>query len=577
MKVGAGTQGALVRRPVPSRQQDLPGVPFVPAHTHRSDRESRFVISGKVALSVAVFLGVAATLSLLWWPRPGLGATEVAGPPDGPPSPRPGTLASSPRPSGRRESLPSVAEILVRDEAGAAVADAGIWRDPDDVVLTRSAREFLGATDAAGARTVEVGAGTTLLGAIGKAGFMTQACAFRAGEQTLVTLRRGHRLEFLCQDLEGRPLPDAMVAVSSHWLPEGWLDHALDPGGAVPGVEPRVAMTWGVADAAGVAVLEGVPEGRLKWGTYHPDYEVVNEPSAGASDGEGLTCPGPRRVIGFAVLAAAGCRVENDEVVWGRGRLRTDGRYHPARPDSNVAYARALEQVRRRHRPDAFAVMPFANLDPAPEIEWDLLLLEKGRIRRVVPYMSLREFDRRGPLVIDAAELPATGAKAGAVTVRVINGDGLPLERVRLSIQVGDTFSEFRSGAVCRFPVGCYRLAAVEPSIDNSLPSPCDIEITEQHAVHDVRLSRVLYPVRLRKVTEPAHWARRVGVLTLKFENGATRSDHFSAGDELDLLLARGRVIAELNCRGSTGPVEFVVGGEGRSEPLVVDLLVKMR
>lgn len=475
--------------------------------------------------------------------------------------------------------------IEVRDEEGSLLAEAGVWEDDGDTeVLVRSQQQFLGATGSDGTFSLDLGEADRLALVVGKAGFLSTRCTAEVARATHVSLRRGGRLEFLCKDLADAPVAGVLVGVSRSILPPEWHG-TLTAEGAIPGAIPRIALITGTSDAAGRAVLSGVPEGSQAWDVFVPGYFLVNGPGLRPPDTTGVTCPGPSYVLTFAPFGVAACVVRHDEQVWYRGS--------PGADSLGVAWGgrqeEQVEQALRRQHPNAIvSVLPLATFAGRPVLELDVLLRERGRHAMEVPYVSWREWEAQGPVVIDARELAVREPRCGRIDIRIRNGDGQLLEAVGLELHAlgagggsAGLMSMPRTGETHHCPVGRYRVMAREPSVQNLLPQDTVVEVGEAvgdaATVWEVQLTRTLFPVRLQKRVEPARWSRPGGNVILRFENGATRALALDAQDRADVYVAAGRVTAELRWnRARVGPVEFMVGGQGSVERQIVELLVRL-
>jgi len=527
-----------------------------------------------------VLVVVVVALVLAWWPRASGARADLmevgrARSSHGQPIPVMTEHATLER-ATRAEAEPRVL-LQVVGENGLPVADAGVWRDPaEDAVLRRDGEAFVGATDGDGRLSFAVSPGVRATRiAVARTGFLTATDEVVPGSTAVITLRSGGEVEFHCEDLQGNPLAGTWVAVCRYRLPEAWCDLLASDESIAPGPEPKIALVYAVSDPTGTVRIRGVPEGDLSWDAHHPEYGLVEGPGRQPPDTERVRCPGRRYTLRFAPLAVVGYRIENATELWYRGRLLSKGGV--AAPFLGPSCNRVQASLSARHHVTRLSVQSFRELEPPPEWEYTVLLLDKGIVRRVIPFRSVRDFEREGPVVIDGTSLAATGEPAGSITVQIVNGDGRRLDGVTLAVPMDPMFTEFRSGTVAHLPVGSYTLMAEEPSIRQSMP-PCVLDVGLEHTVHEVRLTRVLFPVRLRKVTQPPAWRRAGGIVSLRFANGATRAQSLGADDIADVHLGAGRVVAQLQWgRADSGPVEFDVGTVPSDQRLEVELVLHMR
>ncbi|MEZ5962294.1 MAG: hypothetical protein R3F56_00480 [Planctomycetota bacterium] len=215
-------------------------------------------------------------------------------------------------------------------------------------------------------------------------------------------------------------------------------------------------------------------------------------------------------------------------------------------------------------------------------METDLILARAGRLKHSFTYRPLSAVLEEGPEDFDAGlHEPASAATAGLFSVEIVNADGHVLPDVPLTLHCEQYFDDFRSGTLRYAPIGEHRVGAVEPSVNNSLPTPCVVRVAPPSpsgatpAPFRIQLQRRLYPVRIRKITLPVEWGLPGGALTLRFSNGATRQQELGDSESVDVLLTPGTVEVELN--GTLAKTSFVVDVPGVEPIQVVDLVLDLR
>lgn len=277
------------------------------------------------------------------------------------------------------------------------------------------------------------------------------------GESRAETLERGALVTFTVKDLDGQPLPGALVRLSrAPMAVHGEGEPVLLPGDIHATAiyttdsnsrgEAAVAVPTGVrlfADVAkeGWVVLDGLPLGHHIDAPSHHDLRMGQ--------------------IGIAAV-----EIRGDKVLSATIRARSTASKHPMMRD---AYLKRVRDRLSKRFPNAI-VATVSNTDPTQSAQFSALLYHKGSVQRTLPITPLAEF--AAPLLIDASTMPTTGIYGGRIEVEVTveGGDEVPHSDLALTpAELGfGGLLPIREGGI-DVPVGSYGLFAYDETLRRAL------------------------------------------------------------------------------------------------------------
>lgn len=472
---------------------------------------------------------------------------------------------SSVRPAGEKHESPSISTegvparrsvpvgdesatsgtIYVSDAWGRAMSGVGVWSEDIGVQwYSPSDPAILGFTDESGRyRPPPELDGRALQ--IGKRGMLTQRVIYDSHRPIELKLVEGGRITFDCRSIvdEG-PIGGVLVGVSIvlQPLPMERPDWSQVVEGAVPAAPLEEIVFFGVSNSdTGMVVLDGVPPAAVAMMAWSHDQVLasVSDPSAPA-DSTVMRCPGAYSVR-LAPLSVCGFQVKGDAVVDQFGR--------PLGPHPRVATPGEIQsQLIGRRLADKYPgahliVMPYAGPGKELRMELHLSLRERGEHDFTLPFVSLEEFARVGPTLIDAATLERRDGGSAFVKILVRNGDGALLPDVDFLLMRNDgkSWKRLVSGLASLVPSGTYTVSPELGSIRRSIAAPEKIVVVPQatreaELVHVIDLQRILRPVHVLKPKRPRE-------MVVKHENGGQSVIQFPlTADRARLYLPLGRM-----------------------------------
>ncbi len=314
--------------------------------------------------------------------------------------------------------------------------------------------------------------------------------------ESVVVLRRGHRLQVRLRDLSGGPVSECIIGISKGPTAR---EHLSDRGG-IPGASAHAVFS-GKSDSAGEAMISGLPAGSYSYSLLHPHLVPVRQ-VAPATPG---SVEVPHESLECVMAAPLGARLElhGDQLLshcwvtphglWlerEHGELRNEV--------SGTVVGSWLEFRGWPNRPDhEREVHLFALLDKSGPRRFDLCLVMPGAagFRTDVSVDSGTSMSRN--LTVDVVD--AHGSPIGP-DVTVMSTSGLQLYQVERSrireVSPRDLAwgARVRGGGSCRLAPGRYKLTVRGTMVGKAI-APIEIDVGTSDRT--VRLSA---PVAISRV-----------------------------------------------------------------------------
>lgn len=446
------------------------------------------------------------------------------------------------RPIERQISEAHETILEVVDNRGAALSAAGVWT----ASTTRSAYRrdgpgFVGSTDQNGRLAID--AALNLV--VGKQGYLPRSVDITLGEHHRVELQGSPRLEVLCIE-EGtrRPVADVELIAAPFALPDDWFSHFDTYVGEVSPPDTSLAVLAARSSPEGVLRLEGLPACVPRWHVRRQGFGIVDGPGMRPPDNTRLAIPGCYTLV-LAPLVACGFRVIGDELIGSRFGF-TNARLGGL---AEWEAAQVRSALRKKFPGAAIFVAAHGPQTGPTTVNLTLQLASKGEHEASFDLMPLADFEARGPVEFNATPLPA-GERSGAVSVviHVVNGDGLPLlERKLMLSPDGIGIQPATSSKPFLAAPGMYRITALEPTINHSLPRGCEIEVASRPSPSTatpqeftIQMTRTLFWVEFqRKDRDTVRDS-----VKLTHANGGTLSLSFAGKDSVEAWLPAGEITA---------------------------------
>lgn len=432
------------------------------------------------------------------------GATEPidrqipsAGAPDAATDVRRESVVRAPVPSAGFADLTS-ATLRVVDPRGVAIDDAGAWEDAREADwLKRSSASFLGATGPDGSVRIPTSSdGRTVQ--VGHPGFLTQRVRIVAGETHEVVLPDGGEVRFLCT-YSGRDEPAAGIEVvvagsgeSVFPLRDAW---PAVPADAVPAHPVERVVFRGRTGADGLVTIRGLPAGELAWCAWGEDCVLSDGPGLKPPDTTAVLAQGGQYELVFTRLAACGFRLISDTVVTSKA-VPIPARGFKMSTLGGLVRSKIEEGLRAEYPESMVYVLP---TETERSLRISLVLEQHGRHEFDLPFVPLAEFERQGPVTVDASTLLHEGTGSAALLLRVTNPGGLELAGVggRLWAEDERMILRVESGHQVLVPHGRYRFLPEQEIVRNCLPRDGIVEVdaTRDRMTVEFELTHALRPV----------------------------------------------------------------------------------
>jgi hypothetical protein len=386
------------------------------------------------------------------------------------------------------------------------------------------------------------------------------------GKKHVVTLKRGAVVELICLDQEsGSPLAGVHAVMSQGDIPQNWWPNRKpEVDDEVPDTRNAKQLFYGVSGKDGRIAISGLAPCVPTWRAILPGYALTEGPAITPTSTAGMAVPGSY-TLRFTPLMACGYLVKGDNQIWMSGGLdHQENQYFAGLAAHHAALMR--EQLATQFPGARLFVLPVIKPLTPMKFQFKLQLERVGEYELELPLLSIADFERSGPVVIDTGSLAAKPRRPlGQLRIELVNGNGSKLSNCGLLLKQidGDTFLSIRSDASNWLPPGRYSIAGTQQSLTSSLPNPCIVEVIEQKQaaippqtgpqIEQVRLGRTLHKVRVE------HKGKGNFLFARRAESTAQLNVQIESPEALELLLPQGRFLLSTDLLETAGvkPVQI--------------------